>query len=63
MHLYGAIRNPQGIEIGVSNKPEYYVPLFFYDFIAQTVGYIIIVWIFNLFGWFKPGATGGLFFI
>lgn len=39
------------------------VPLFFYESIATLFGYILIVWIFNFFGWFKPGVTGGFYLI
>ncbi|MBW0599146.1 prolipoprotein diacylglyceryl transferase [Mycoplasma anatis] len=41
----------------------YRYPLFLYEGIANIIGYIIIVWIFNLFGIFKPGATSGLYFV
>ncbi|WP_033161383.1 prolipoprotein diacylglyceryl transferase [[Mycoplasma] collis] len=39
------------------------VPLFFYEFLTSLIGYIILVWIFNVFNWFKPGVTGGFYLI
>ncbi|MGZ9428699.1 prolipoprotein diacylglyceryl transferase [Mycoplasma sp. 1012] len=39
------------------------VPLFFYEFLTSIVGYILIVWIFNLFNWLKPGVTAGFYLI
>ncbi|AHH45200.1 prolipoprotein diacylglyceryl transferase [Mesomycoplasma bovoculi] len=39
------------------------VPLFFYEFLTSLFGYIILVWVFNLFSWLKPGATGALYIL
>ncbi|VEU59075.1 prolipoprotein diacylglyceryl transferase [Mesomycoplasma neurolyticum] len=39
------------------------VPLFFYEFLTSIIGYILIVWILNLFNWLKPGTTGALYFV
>lgn len=39
------------------------VPLFFYEFLTSLFGYIILVWVFNLFSWLKPGTTGALYII
>ncbi|WP_308699294.1 prolipoprotein diacylglyceryl transferase [Mycoplasma sp. 'Moose RK'] len=39
------------------------VPLFFYEFLASLFGYIILVWILNLFSWLKPGTTGALYIL
>ncbi len=38
---------------------KYRSPLFLYESISSIIGYVIIVWIFNLFNWQKPGATTG----
>ncbi|WP_434336753.1 prolipoprotein diacylglyceryl transferase [Mesomycoplasma conjunctivae] len=37
------------------------VPLFFYEFLTSIFGYIVIVWVLNLFSWLKPGSTGALY--
>ncbi|ADQ90321.1 prolipoprotein diacylglyceryl transferase [Mesomycoplasma hyopneumoniae] len=39
------------------------VPLFFYESLASLFGYLVLVWIFNLFSWLKPGSTGALYII
>ncbi|MBN3535007.1 prolipoprotein diacylglyceryl transferase [Mycoplasma procyoni] len=39
------------------------VPLFFYEFLTSLIGYVLIVWVFNLFNWFKPGTTGALYLV
>lgn len=39
----------------------YRVPLFLYEGIATLTGYALIVWVFNLFGLFKPGSTAGMY--
>ncbi|APJ38397.1 prolipoprotein diacylglyceryl transferase [Mycoplasmopsis pullorum] len=41
----------------------YRYPLFLYEGFSTLTGYIIIVWIFNLFGVFRPGATSGLYLL
>lgn len=41
----------------------YRYPLFLYEGLANLVGYLIIVWIFNLLWTFKPGATAGLYLL
>ncbi|EFF41659.1 prolipoprotein diacylglyceryl transferase [Mycoplasmopsis alligatoris] len=45
------------------NQGAFRYPLFLYEGLANLVGYILIVWIFNLFGIFKPGSTSGFYFI
>ncbi|QZE12084.1 prolipoprotein diacylglyceryl transferase [Mycoplasma sp. Ms02] len=45
-----------------SDEGAYRVPLFLYESLLNLVGYLIIVWVFNLFGIFKPGSTSGLYF-
>lgn len=42
---------------------EYRVPLFLIESIISFVGWIIIVWIFLQFNYFKPGTTGGIYFV
>ncbi|VEU71225.1 prolipoprotein diacylglyceryl transferase [Mycoplasmopsis glycophila] len=44
-------------------KGAYRYPLFLYEGIANLIGYLIIVWVFNLFWVFKPGATSGLYLV
>lgn len=39
------------------------VPLFFYEFLTSLFGYIILVWVLNLFSWLKPGTTGALYIL
>ncbi|UWD34077.1 prolipoprotein diacylglyceryl transferase [Mesomycoplasma molare] len=39
------------------------VPLFFYEFLTSLIGYLLLVWVFNLFNWFKPGVTGAMYLI
>ncbi|UVD81697.1 prolipoprotein diacylglyceryl transferase [Mycoplasma iguanae] len=46
-----------------NGQDAYRIPLFFYEFLASTFGYIVLVWIFNFFGWFKPGITGAMYLI
>ncbi|RIV16529.1 prolipoprotein diacylglyceryl transferase [Mycoplasmopsis gallopavonis] len=41
----------------------YRYPLFLYEGIANLIGYLLIVWVFNLFWVFKPGVTAGLYLI
>lgn len=38
-------------------------PLFLYEGLLNILGYFLIVWVFNLFGIFKPGSTAGLYLI
>ncbi|QIW61992.1 prolipoprotein diacylglyceryl transferase [Mycoplasmopsis gallinacea] len=40
----------------------YRYPLFLYEGIGNLVAYLIIVWVFNLFGIFRPGTTSGMYF-
>lgn len=39
------------------------IPLFFYEFLTSLIGYILIVWVLNVFNWLKPGVTGGFYLI
>ncbi|MHA3786282.1 prolipoprotein diacylglyceryl transferase [Mycoplasma sp. Z244C] len=41
----------------------YRYPLFLYEGLANLVGYILLCWVFNYFGIFKPGATGALYLL
>lgn len=41
----------------------YRYPLFLYEGLANLVGYILLVWVINLMGLLKPGATGLLYFL
>ncbi|MCU9935189.1 prolipoprotein diacylglyceryl transferase [Mycoplasmopsis cynos] len=44
-------------------KGAYRYPLFLYEGLANLVGYLLIVWVFNLLWTFKPGATAGLYLL
>lgn len=39
------------------------VPLFFYESIANLIGYFVIIWIVLYFGLTKPGVTGAMYLI
>ncbi|WP_341517553.1 prolipoprotein diacylglyceryl transferase [Mesomycoplasma ovipneumoniae] len=39
------------------------VPLFFYESLTSLFGYLVIVWVLNLFSWLKPGSTGALYIL
>ncbi|BBU47509.1 prolipoprotein diacylglyceryl transferase [Mycoplasmopsis felis] len=41
----------------------YRYPLFLYEGLANLVGYLLIVWVANFFGLFKPGTSVGLYLI
>ncbi|WBP83991.1 prolipoprotein diacylglyceryl transferase [Mycoplasmopsis edwardii] len=41
----------------------YRYPLFLYEGLANLVGYLLIVWVFNLLWSFRPGATSGLYLV
>ncbi|VEU76260.1 prolipoprotein diacylglyceryl transferase [Mycoplasmopsis columboralis] len=41
----------------------YRYPLFLYEGLANLFAYLVIVWIFNFFGLFKPGTHAGMYFI
>lgn len=41
----------------------YRYPLFLYESLINLIGYLVIVWVINLFGLFKPGASAGAYFI
>ncbi|MCP4336338.1 MAG: prolipoprotein diacylglyceryl transferase [Mycoplasma sp.] len=41
---------------------HYRVPLFFYESLTSIIGAILIVFVFNIFNWQKPGTTGGMYF-
>ncbi|ADE19813.1 prolipoprotein diacylglyceryl transferase [Mycoplasma crocodyli] len=45
------------------NQGAYRYPLFLYEGLANLAGYLLIVWVFNLFGIFKPGSTSGFYLI
>lgn len=55
------IRKNMFISDKVNEAGALRVPLFFYEFLTSLIGYILIVWVLNLFGWLKPGATGSLY--
>ncbi len=42
---------------------QYRAPLFLYESLISTVGYLLLVWLLNDRGWLKPGATAGLYII
>ncbi|PAK21781.1 prolipoprotein diacylglyceryl transferase [Mycoplasmopsis agassizii] len=37
------------------------IPLFLYEAIFSLAGYVVLVWIFNFFGLFRPGTVGGMY--
>lgn len=41
----------------------YRVPLFFYESIANLIGYLLIIWGVLFFGWSKPGVTGAMYLL
>ncbi|UUD36333.1 prolipoprotein diacylglyceryl transferase [Mycoplasmopsis citelli] len=41
----------------------YRYPLFLYEGLANLFAYLVIVWIFNFFGLFKPGTHAGMYFL
>ncbi|MCS4536532.1 prolipoprotein diacylglyceryl transferase [Mycoplasma sp. CSL7475-4] len=46
------------------NQPGLFrYPLFLYEGLANLAGYLVLVWIINLFGLAKPGSTSGLYFV
>ncbi|AMD81554.1 prolipoprotein diacylglyceryl transferase [Mycoplasmopsis canis UFG4] len=57
MYISDSVTDALGLE------GAYRYPLFLYEGLANLVGYLIIVWIFNLFWTFKPGATAGLYLL
>ncbi|WP_027121049.1 prolipoprotein diacylglyceryl transferase [Mycoplasma leonicaptivi] len=44
-------------------KAAYRYPLFLYEGLLNLFGYLVIVWVFNLLGTFKPGSTAGLYLL
>lgn len=42
---------------------QFRIPLFLIESFISLIGYILIVWIFLQFNYFRPGTTGGLYFI
>ncbi|QBF34595.1 prolipoprotein diacylglyceryl transferase [Mycoplasmopsis phocirhinis] len=46
------------------NQPGLFrYPLFLYEGLANLAGYLVLVWIINLFGLLKPGSNSGLYFV
>ncbi|WP_029608974.1 prolipoprotein diacylglyceryl transferase [Mycoplasma simbae] len=46
------------------NQPGLFrYPLFLYEGFANLTGYLLLVWVINLFGLLKPGANSGLYFV
>ncbi|QCZ36902.1 prolipoprotein diacylglyceryl transferase [Mycoplasma nasistruthionis] len=41
----------------------YRYPLFLYEGLSNLAGYILLCWVFNFFGLFKPGAIGPMYLI
>lgn len=42
---------------------HYRLPLFLYEFSANLIAYIIIVWVLNFYNWLRPGTTGGIYIL
>ncbi|MGZ9756358.1 prolipoprotein diacylglyceryl transferase [Mycoplasma sp. 4423] len=57
MYISDALTNSMGL------NGAYRYPLFLYEGLANLVGYILIVWVINFFGIFKPGSSIGLYLI
>lgn len=57
------IRKNMFISDKIAPNGQLRVPLFFYEGIASLFGYIVLVWILNLFSWLKPGSTGALYIL
>lgn len=43
MRIHARLFDTQGHFIGFDSEAKYYVPLFLYEFICLTVGYLLIV--------------------
>ncbi|MBN0919012.1 prolipoprotein diacylglyceryl transferase [[Mycoplasma] gypis] len=41
----------------------YRAPLFFYESVANLLGYVVLVWVLNKWNWLRPGTTGGLYWV
>lgn len=52
-----------GIALNMNIDGSYRVPLFLIESFASFLGYILIVWVILLFGWTKPGTTGGIYLL
>ncbi|TDV24092.1 prolipoprotein diacylglyceryl transferase [Mycoplasmopsis mustelae] len=48
-------------QLGLAGAYRY--PLFLYEGLANLIGYILIVWVVNYFGIFKPGTSVGLYLL
>ncbi|WP_036452723.1 prolipoprotein diacylglyceryl transferase [Mycoplasma buteonis] len=48
-------------QLGLQGAYRY--PLFLYEGLANLVGYLLIVWVLNLFNFTKPGASAGLYLL
>ncbi|MCU4706884.1 prolipoprotein diacylglyceryl transferase [Mycoplasma sp. CSL7503-lung] len=57
MYISDTVTNQLGIEAA------YRYPLFLYEAIANLIGYLILVWIFNYFWIFKPGVNIGMYLV
>lgn len=42
---------------------QYRTPLFFYEFLTSTIGYLLIIWVLLRKNWVKPGVTAALYLI
>lgn len=63
MYIKAAVFDNQGNFKNFESLANYRVPLFLYESIANLAGYLIIVWVFNLFNFFKPGSTGAIYLL
>ncbi|UUM19760.1 MULTISPECIES: prolipoprotein diacylglyceryl transferase [unclassified Mycoplasma] len=55
------ISDQYSAKLGLNGAYRY--PLFLYEALANLFAYLVIVWIFNLFGLFKPGTHAGMYFL
>lgn len=52
-----------GIALNMYINGGFKIPLFLIESFASFMGYLIIVWVILLFGWTKPGTTGGIYLL
>ncbi|MEE3928519.1 prolipoprotein diacylglyceryl transferase [Mycoplasmopsis ciconiae] len=57
MYISDSLSDSLGLE------GAYRYPLFLYEALFSLFGYIILVWVINLFGLSKPGTTASLYFV
>lgn len=71
--VYGKITDGSNLDWMGSMKSHMYIhdvsgfgyrqPLFFYEFISSTIGYLFIIWVLLRKNWVKPGVTGAIYLL